>query len=408
MSGFAARRGRSLGIHDPITVRALAVDDSCVVCVDASALDEDACSSIRAGAPFPDERVIVTAIHTHGGPAVMRGGLGEVSEAARDLMVSSAVRAAALAAHRRQPATLEYADAGPVPVATDRRRGGLPSTARLQALRWMTPRGDVIAWFVTYPCHPVVLGPRNRELTADYPASLRVRLEAAAPGSVALFATGCAGDINVGHSATASYSSAPDPRRTFEEAERIGALLADGVVRAHWTPATSTGVAGAVDAASEPVTLDLEPLDTVPPSELARRWSERACVAPPDEAAVLDEWIQWAGGSLAGRSGIWTGSVSALRWDDSVLVFLPGEPFLATGTSIADRSASALCLVLGYANGCPGYLPTSSAYDEGGYEVGDAHRYYGMPAPFARGSAETIGDAAVRVMRRVERQGGQP
>ena len=139
-----------------------------------------------------------------------------------------------------------------------------------------------------------------------------------------------------------------------------------------------------------------------------RGWQERARVAPADEAAVLDEWIAWGEGPLAGTCGEWHGSVSALRWSDVVLVFLPGEPFLETGTRIAARSDSPLCLVLGYSNGCPGYLPTSSAYDEGGYEVSDAHRYYGMPAPFARGSAEVIGDAAVRVMRRVEGQGLQP
>ncbi len=408
MSGFAARKGRSLGVHDPITARALAVDDSCVVCIDVVGLDDAACSSIRDGAPFPSERVIVTATHTHGGPAVMRGGLGEASDAARDLVIASGVRAAALAAGRRQPAVLEYSDIGPVPVATDRRRGGRPDAARLQALRWISPNGEIIGWLVSYPCHPVVLGPGNRDLTADYPASVRDRLEAVAPGSVALFATGCAGDINVGHAAAASYSSTPDPLRSFEEAARIGSLLADAVVSAGWTAASTTKGLSFVAAARDSVTLTIEPLDALSPAELVRGWQERARVAPADEAAVLDEWISWGEGPLAGTCGEWHGSVSALRWSDVVLVFLPGEPFLETGTRIAARSDSPLCLVLGYSNGCPGYLPTSSAYDEGGYEVSDAHRYYGMPAPFARGSAEVIGDAAVRVMRRVEGQGLQP
>jgi hypothetical protein len=52
-------------------------------------------------------------------------------------------------------------------------------------------------------------------------------------------------------------------------------------------------------------------------------------------------------------------------------------------------------MVTGYTNGCPGYLPAKDEYKFGGYEVLDAHRYYGMPAPFAAGSAEQLVQAAV-------------
>jgi neutral ceramidase len=52
-------------------------------------------------------------------------------------------------------------------------------------------------------------------------------------------------------------------------------------------------------------------------------------------------------------------------------------------------------LVTGYTGDCPGYLPDAEAYAHGGYEVTDAHRYYGMPAPFARGGAERLLDVVV-------------
>jgi hypothetical protein len=73
---------------------------------------------------------------------------------------------------------------------------------------------------------------------------------------------------------------------------------------------------------------------------------------------------------------------------------LPGEPFLA----VADRVRSGLgehALVLGYCDGVSGYLPTSDEYEHGGYEVCDAHRYYGMPGPYAQGSAERLADAVI-------------
>nr|MBA2755373.1 alkaline ceramidase [Chloroflexia bacterium] len=38
----------------------------------------------------------------------------------------------------------------------------------------------------------------------------------------------------------------------------------------------------------------------------------------------------------------------------------------------------------------PGYIPHQSAYPAGGYEVDEAHRYYGYPACFAPEAGEAI------------------
>jgi neutral ceramidase len=404
MAGFAARRGRSTGVHDPISVRAIVVDDTCVISIDVVGLDETICADIRSGAPFDDDRVVVTATHTHSGPAVVIGRLGDGDEQARTLIIEAGIRAAVNAAARRQPAVLEYVDAGALPIATDRRRGGKPDAAHLQGLRWRSLGGELLCWLVTYPCHPVVLGPDNRELSGDYPSVLRLDLESEAPGSVAVFLTGCAGDVNVGHPPSASFSDTADPRRTFAEAARIGSALAGTLRDSDWSSSAAMNE-HPVAAAFEEFTLRLDPLDDAPPDVLAEEWRRRLPGVGDGEAAVLDEWIAWSQRPLVGLPAMWSGSVTALRWGPVVVVCLPGEPFLALGTAISAQSTSALCLVVGYANGCPGYLPTADAYTDGGYEVRDAHRYYGMPAPFAIGSGEAVGEAAVRAMTRVEGTG---
>ncbi|SKF62524.1 Uncharacterised protein [Mycobacteroides abscessus subsp. abscessus] len=46
----------------------------------------------------------------------------------------------------------------------------------------------------------------------------------------------------------------------------------------------------------------------------------------------------------------------------------------------------------------PGYLPSAHEYPLGGYEVVDAHRYYGMPAGFSRGSLEALVDVAAGLL----------
>ena len=105
MSGFAARTQPAIGTHDPITVRALAVDDTVLVTVDACGLHEDFCAAVRAELPGP---AVVTATHTHGGPATVPGRLGGPVDPGYLAALHGACAAAAREAiDARQPATVE-------------------------------------------------------------------------------------------------------------------------------------------------------------------------------------------------------------------------------------------------------------------------------------------------------------
>jgi neutral ceramidase len=385
MSGFAAKTEASRGTHDPITVRAVAVASTCVVVVDVVGLDAECCAEIRQRSPFADDAITVSATHTHSGPAVMRGALGPHDDQVRQEIIEAAVRATKRAQAAQAPSTLYHVDVGAQPVATDRRKGGRPDAAHLKAVRWTTADSGTAGWLVVYPCHPTVLGADNHLLSADYPGYLRRRLENLAPGSIAIFATGCAGDLNCGHKVSASYSNEAAPGRTFEEAERIGSLLGDALSDARWRDVTGDGVATAV---ALPLTLRCEPLDTQSPQELAAQWAAQQASSSVGEGALLQSWIDWSDSPKAGQPAEWSGRVTAMRWGNLALAFLPGEPFLGAALSIESCSAHEATMVLGYTDGCPGYLPMAQDYADGGYEVNDAHRYYGMPAPFERGSAE--------------------
>ena len=41
------------------------------------------------------------------------------------------------------------------------------------------------------------------------------------------------------------------------------------------------------------------------------------------------------------------------------------------------------------------YIPPASEFRFGGYEVDEAHRYYGLPMSFAPGSAEALAGCAI-------------
>ena len=80
------------------------------------------------------------------------------------------------------------------------------------------------------------------------------------------------------------------------------------------------------------------------------------------------------------------------------LVLLPGEMFVEFGLAIKAHAAPRPVLPLAYANGTPGYIPHRSAYAEGGYEVADAYRYYGAPAPFAPEAGEAVAATACALL----------
>jgi hypothetical protein len=256
---------------------------------------------------------------------------------------------------------------------------------------------SVCAWLVQYPCHPVVLGADNLLMSGDYPAFVRSHLERNNPGSTAVFLTGAAGDMNTGHSAESSYSRTSADTRTFAEAERIGKLLG---ATANAARNSGRPLSGPSVSASASVELQLEVLDAESPEICIDRWTELMRDAPPGQRALYQAWIDWASQERKPADMTWTAAVTVLRLGALLLVALPGEPFLECAERIQHEFAIPV-VVAAYSNGCPGYLPMAEEYAHGGYEVEDAHRYYGMPAPFKRGSAEKLVETAITLGRQL-------
>lgn len=440
MSGFAARTAGATGVHDALSVRALVVGDTAVVTVDVIGLHEDDCARVRAACPLPDERVVVHATHTHGGPVSMPGRLGGTPSALDtgwlDGVVAACADAVGEALASARPVTLRAGEATGLGVARNRRRPGGAVDDRMPVLLFSDADGAPVAALVSYACHPVVLGADNTELTADYPGVVR-RLLGERIGAPVLFLTGCAGDANTGHAAEASYSTEASTGRTFGACEEVGLVLADAAseVLAGFVPgagvATASGTGrdldldldldsdrdrdGAAPPAGLRVTMATREvvLDVVVPTAADVRaevagWQRRLEEAgPPEsgEAALLRTWIAWGTALLADLKGgtgaaasTWRGRVSVLRWGDVTLVTLPGEPFAVAAERVREalsgEGGAGVVVVAGYTDGCPGYLPDAAEIPRGGYEVTHAHRYYGMSGPFAPGSLERVLTAA--------------
>lgn len=399
MAGFGVRTEPAVGTHDPLTVRALVVDDTALVTADVLGLHEAMSARIRACCGLDPDAVVLAATHTHGGPVSMAGRAGTGHDDTWLARLEEAcVEAVRRAAAAREPVRLTVALGEEPGVARNRRRPDGPVDAGVPVLRFRRPDGSVLAIVAGYACHPVVVGAHNRLWTADYPGSVRDALEAAEPGAVALFVTGACGDVNTGHGAGASLTLGVDPARTFEAARACAARIAAAALAAPERPA-GTAAAGAATERH----LAFARRETEPPAELAARWRAERAGADPVRALLLDHWIGWAERVAPLAPVPWRARVTLLDWGGVLILGLPGEIFAASGLDLRARLAGRDLLLAGYAEGNPGYIPPAAEFAHGGYEIDEAHRYYGLPATFAPGAAETLVEAARRL---AERPGG--
>jgi neutral ceramidase len=391
MAGFAARSQPATGTHDPLSVRALVVGDTALVVADVIGLHEDMCAEIRAAACLDASQIVLVATHTHGGPVSMerRIGTGFDPAFARHLK-AQCVAAIADAAATRRPATLSFGMGGDPGVAVNRRHAGGVTDKDVPVLRFDDLNAVPIALLTSYACHPVVLGPTNLQFTADYPGFVRKRLEAAHPGIVALFATGCCGDANTGHSAQASMILEGMSARTFVAAEAYADRIAEAALFATMRPASVDALPKARDRY---VALALAK-EIEAPATQAAKWRKERETAEPLRAQLLSHWIAWAEGPACTAPVDWMARVSVLSWGPVDIVTMPGEIFAETGLAIKSR-AKRPTLTLAYGEGCPGYIAPQSEWISGGYEIAEAHRFYGMAGPFAAGAAERLIDASL-------------
>ena len=420
MGGFAAREMPSRGVHDPLSVRALVVSDAspegvstALVVADVVGLPIETTSSIRGEIErqvgIPASHVIVAATHTHGGPLTF--GRPPFSPEVTDYVAelsAAAVSAVAGAHAQRRPARLYAGTAVEPEVARNRRRPGGVTDPAVPVVRVESPDGQVLGLLCSYACHPVTLGADNHLITADYPGEVVRAMEAVYPRAVAIFATGCAGQINTGHSAWDSLSTEPDPTRSFAEMQRLGRIIAAAASRASELASGPRGNPSAIapsdgrDRQVGAVTVEVSaPRQPIPDSagfaSMAAKWRE-ADPSTADEAQ-LRRWAAWADHmSRTPRHAPEVAlDVTAFRWGDILLVGLPGEPFVELGQEIKRRAVREP-IVLGYSNGCPGYVPHRSAYPEGGYEVLHAHKVYGAPSAFAPEAGELLTEAALEAI----------
>ena len=385
LAGYANRSAPSTGVESELFAKALALDDGAggrvvIVTLDLIRVPKALRDFVEreAGAKFglQPREILLNSSHTHSGPEVepermttelafsrtARPADVAAVQAYEGFLRSEVLQAIGASLAARAPARLDYSHAR-AGFAMNRRRpdanGSIsnnphpdgPVDHDVPVLRISGADGKVRALLFGYACHNTTLG--GSVVSADYAGHAQRFLEAAYPGTTALFVLGAGGDQN------------PYPRgnmvpgqTTEESAQQHGRALANAVHTA--LASRAKPVAGPLRTAFGPALLDYVPL---PAAELAK-YSGAAFTPPVMERARTLLRMQERGEKPAPLAC----PVQVLRFgEDLTFVAIGGEVVVDYALRLK-REIPGNVWVAGYSNHVFGYLPGKRVVQEGGYE----------------------------------------
>jgi len=246
------------GVHDPIYLRALVVDNgiqtAAIVAADLVEFGDTRAvrERIELQVGIPADHIIITASHDHNAPRVGKitpgataqvGGpaTDEYSDFVYDRVIEVVQQAKASLQPARVGTSRGYAD-----VNTNRDvytpqgwKVGVnpdgPSDKTVWVVKFENLAGEPIAILMNYAVHAVVLGPENYLVTGDLPGAAERYVEQFyQDGVVALWTMGAAGDQNPKYTSwdTSFVNGAKENGAGYVLADAQGAIVGAEVIRA--------------------------------------------------------------------------------------------------------------------------------------------------------------------------------
>ena len=291
--------------------------------------------------------------------------------------------------------------------------------------------GSPIAVALRYSAHPVTVGSRSQVASPDYPGPARDVLERNL-GGLALFLQGCGGNVNprvgIGYEVDCRDTKNRVGLELGGEALKVAAGIRTNtragerrplgnVPNILFTPWEDVDGDTCTHLAAAETTVPLE-YDELPSPERAREilahWQrtreERAAGGALDwEIRAAKKYEHWATKLVAAvEDGHPTHDlhIQAIRVNDVVIAAMDMEVFFETGLEIRDGSPLPDTFVLGYTNGCFGYLPRGEDYPEGGWKIDESYavpdlipQAWAMPVILHPDSARRAVDASLELIR---------
>lgn len=358
MSGYGGRKDPFKGVHDDIYARVVVLSDgtnkAAIISVELVGISnsfwKEVTEAIEKKTGIKQEFIFLSAVHNHNGPSTNvynESNSADVTAYTRELkdkLVASTAKALA----GMVPATIgagkgickmninRRAQNGKGQISLGRNPYG-PCDQEVGVLRIDDTAGKPLSILMNWPCHAVVLGPKNYMITGDWPgAASRYVEKEFAEGFVAPVTIGASGDINPIYGPHIDFES--NSAYAFGK-DAIGEDLAK----------ISIGVAKGMKLSSR-VTIDAR---------------QRLVSVPAKDSEVPGRFQQ----PNSTQDGMLQIRLSALRIGNIILTGVSGEVFNEISVKMRKQSPYTNTFMITHCNGSSGYLVTDAAYAEGGYEV---------------------------------------
>ena len=359
LMGYNARQ--STGVHDHLYHRVLALESGSEqvflaasdLCLFSPSVYDDVAQELERTLGILRTHFWWSVTHSHAAPEVGVPGMYKTLLGRSDhewnreyaaFVKESLVRAVRDAREKLEPARIAFGQG--VAFANINRRAkdgdsqvslGLnpdgPADRQTNLVRLERPDGTLIALIANYAIHGTVMSGQNLLISGDAPGTVSAYLEQKLNAPV-LFVNGAAGNM------APIYSGYPNPRSGHLSQFRV--LLGDHILAA---------------------------LDSMGPAASdATLWAGEKTISTPQKGG-----LEWPGDlaryatNAAGRPMV-NLPIRFLRINDTLIWSAPVEMFCEIAMAVRNQSPFPHTFYFGYTNGWFGYLPTSQAFSEGGYE----------------------------------------
>jgi len=356
MSGYRSRTEPFEGVHDSIYSRAIVFSDgtnkaaiiSSEIIGFSDGFWEETTNLIEQETGVPKENILLAAVHSHAGP-VTRVYSKDTSPDVFAYVEGLQLKLVELvidANKKLQPASIgagkgeslmninRRANDGKGNIQLGRNPYG-PCDHEVGVIRVDDSRGNIITLMIDWPCHAVVLGPRNLLISGDWPGATSRYIEDSLGTAIAPVLVGASGDINpiygphIDFMDVSSYSYAINA---------IGYDISNEAIR----------VSNEIKTSGKCEIRALQKIILLPGKSEDQNRLHHTSYEPGNEVEVR---------------------LSAIRIGDIVLAGVNGEVFNQIGVKLRNQSPFPNTFIVTHCNGSAGYLVSDDAIPRGGYEV---------------------------------------
>ena len=403
LSGYAARVQPSIGKHDDLYARILFLEHGgqriLWIHCDLIGFDNDLAGRIRQAAAarlaLAEKDVFLSATHTHSGPAtVFLRNCGKIDDDYTRFLTDAIADGAQEAVGNAEDVRLCFAETQLGGIARDRRRpsGNSHTDTTLPLVGFQRQDGSYKAVITNYAIHNVGFSSGNRLISADIAGFAAQQASAKINGKpLVLLTNGGCGNIN-------PIAKADD----YSEITTFGAVLAAGI-----THAVEQARPGDDESLSSSFMAMALPREVLSPDELESimaKHREDFLNSSRDyvNTRVFDAYCDWYDETRAiiekkKCHATPSAFIHVLKIGGAIFAGMNMEVFSSMAAQLRRTSGHDRLYVVGYSDGCIGYLAPRPIYAEGGYEVEGAHKFYGH-FRFSPGGFEQIRDQTAKVV----------